>query len=337
PAPPAILDIVEQALALDLDQALLLETRTFAGLLGRPETRASIWLNFFAANAIRSGKRRPEGARHRTTTLAVLGSTDTAEALARAAARKLDLHRDTQAPVDMALCFNGHGAGTAEAVGAEVRAAAPDHGADFGFRIAPETRLVELMVGAEPAPDMLARAYDLFQRLGYTPIVVKDVAGHYVARLRAAYAAEALALRDELTEPQIAAVAHDAGMTLTPAQALADPNVRALLPDAPAWADAFMADVRGTAEAAERLLFAPAIAALGALGEGIVASEEEADVASVLGAGYPPHTGGAIRFIREIGPEAFAARAADLASRHGPRFTVAQTALEYLRRMRATP
>ena len=337
PAPPAILDIVEQALALDLDQALLLETRTFAGLLGRPETRASIWLNFFAANAIRSGKRRPEGARHRTNALAILGSTDAAEALARAAARKMDLRRDTQAPVDMVLCFDGQGAGTAEAVGAEVRAAAPNHGADFGFRIAPETRLVELMAGTESAPDRLARAYDLFQRLGYTPIVVKDVAGHYVARLRAAYAAEAVALRDDMTELQIAAVAHDAGMTLTPAQALADPNVRALLPDAADWADTGMADAPGTDDATDRLLFAPAIAALGALGEGIVACEEEADVASVLGAGYPPHTGGAIRFIREIGPEAFAARAADLASRHGPRFTVAQTALEYLRGMRATP
>ena len=57
------------------------------------------------------------------------------------------------------------------------------------------------------------------------------------------------------------------------------------------------------------------------LDEGVIATEEEADLASVLGAGFPPHTGGAIRFVRGLGAGTFTARLRDLATRHGERFT----------------
>ncbi len=76
----------------------------------------------------------------------------------------------------------------------------------------------------------------------------------------------------------------------------------------------------------------PLLAALSALAEGVVGTEEECDLASVMGAGFPPHTGGAIRFIRGIGIDAFAGRALDLAERHGPRFRIDPAHWEALHR-----
>ena len=117
---------------------------------------------------------------------------------------------------------------------------------------------------------------------------------------------------------------------------MADPAVRNLLPDETGWPDTpFGRDPAAPADrkdAADRLLFAQAIAALTALFDGVVATEEECDLASVIGAGHPPHTGGAIRLIRGIGIDAFAARAAALGTRCGPRFDVPQAALDQLRR-----
>ena len=61
-----------------------------------------------------------------------------------------------------------------------------------------------------------------------------------------------------------------------------------------------------------------------------MATEEECDVASVLGAGFPAHTGGALRYVRGIGVEEFAARAAVLTDRYGDRFDVTEAQLTLL-------
>ena len=76
------------------------------------------------------------------------------------------------------------------------------------------------------------------------------------------------------------------------------------------------------AELGERLLFAAAIEAVRCLEEGVVASVAEANVASLLGVGFPGWTGGALQFAtgHPGGLPAVAARAAALSAAHGERF-----------------
>ncbi|MEV4481918.1 3-hydroxyacyl-CoA dehydrogenase NAD-binding domain-containing protein [Micromonospora coxensis] len=73
----------------------------------------------------------------------------------------------------------------------------------------------------------------------------------------------------------------------------------------------------------ERMLFAEALDALRCLDEGVLRTETDANIGSILGIGFPAWTGGVIRYVRQYagGPAGFAARAADLAARYGDRFT----------------
>jgi 3-hydroxyacyl-CoA dehydrogenase/enoyl-CoA hydratase/3-hydroxybutyryl-CoA epimerase len=87
----------------------------------------------------------------------------------------------------------------------------------------------------------------------------------------------------------------------------------------------------GVDEARERLLYRQAIETLRCLDEGVLRSEVEANLGGILAIGFPRHTGGAIQFIRGIGIERFAARAQELAARHGERFAVTDSAFERLR------
>lgn len=313
PAPMRILDIVEQGLSLDMDATLQDETDRFATLLGLPETRASIWLTFFAANAVRSGRMRPEGERTKIGSLTVIGSDPVAEALAKAAGRKVDVARGA-ADSDMTLITGTEAPGTVPSgvVGVQVTGLLSDltiDGVDparlFGFRIPdvlPGSKVVEIIAGDLTGNDTLRMAYDLFQRIGHTPVVVQDRPGQFIARLHAAYAREAQAMLDEgLAAPALDRLAYDTGLTFAP-----EPGADA--PDLPE-------------DGADRLLFIQSLEALRCLDEGVIATEEEADLASVLGAGFPPHTGGAIRFVRGLGAGTFTARLRDLATRHGERFT----------------
>jgi 3-hydroxyacyl-CoA dehydrogenase/enoyl-CoA hydratase/3-hydroxybutyryl-CoA epimerase len=72
----------------------------------------------------------------------------------------------------------------------------------------------------------------------------------------------------------------------------------------------------------DRLLFAEALESLKCLREGVLASSVDGNVGSLLGIGFPPWTGGVLRFVSEYpgGEEAFQERARDLAARYGPRF-----------------
>lgn len=75
-------------------------------------------------------------------------------------------------------------------------------------------------------------------------------------------------------------------------------------------------------ELGERLLFAEALEAVRLLHEGVVASAAEANVASLVGIGFPAWTGGVLRYVHgyDGGARRFADRAAELARRYGPRF-----------------
>jgi 3-hydroxyacyl-CoA dehydrogenase/enoyl-CoA hydratase/3-hydroxybutyryl-CoA epimerase len=68
----------------------------------------------------------------------------------------------------------------------------------------------------------------------------------------------------------------------------------------------------------DRLLFAEALDARRCLDEGVLRTEEDGNIGSILGIGYPAWTGGALRFARQH--DDFHGRAAQLAERYGKRF-----------------
>ncbi|TYO89611.1 3-hydroxyacyl-CoA dehydrogenase NAD-binding domain-containing protein [Oceanicella actignis] len=84
-------------------------------------------------------------------------------------------------------------------------------------------------------------------------------------------------------------------------------------------------------DAEDRLLWRQAIEALRCLDEGVLRSQVEGDIGSIMAIGFPHHTGGALRFIRGMGPEAFKARADQLADAWGERFRLSERALARLR------
>ncbi len=83
-------------------------------------------------------------------------------------------------------------------------------------------------------------------------------------------------------------------------------------------------------DAEDRLLWRQAIEALRCLDEGVLRSEVEGDIGSIMAIGFPRHTGGALRFIRGMGAGAFKARADALADAWGERFRVSERALARL-------
>ncbi|MFC3960811.1 3-hydroxyacyl-CoA dehydrogenase NAD-binding domain-containing protein [Nocardia jiangsuensis] len=75
-------------------------------------------------------------------------------------------------------------------------------------------------------------------------------------------------------------------------------------------------------ELRDRLLFAEALETARCREDGVLRSSADANVGSLLGIGYPTWTGGTAQFVTGYpgGPAAFAARARELAQRHGSRF-----------------
>lgn len=87
----------------------------------------------------------------------------------------------------------------------------------------------------------------------------------------------------------------------------------------------------GVDEAIDRLLYRQAIETLRCLDEGVLRTEVEANLGGIFAIGFPAHTGGAIQFIRGVGIDEFARRAAALEEAYGARFHVEPSALEMLR------
>jgi 3-hydroxyacyl-CoA dehydrogenase/enoyl-CoA hydratase/3-hydroxybutyryl-CoA epimerase len=72
----------------------------------------------------------------------------------------------------------------------------------------------------------------------------------------------------------------------------------------------------------ERMMFAESLDALRCRAEGVLRSEADGDIGSLLGIGFPAWTGGVLRYVRQYegGPAGFAARAHELAKLYGDRF-----------------
>jgi 3-hydroxyacyl-CoA dehydrogenase/enoyl-CoA hydratase/3-hydroxybutyryl-CoA epimerase len=68
--------------------------------------------------------------------------------------------------------------------------------------------------------------------------------------------------------------------------------------------------------------------AIRCLGEKVVRSARDADIAAVFGLGFPPFRGGPIRYADAVGPAALLAKLEALAAKHGDRFAPAPLLVE---------
>lgn len=84
-------------------------------------------------------------------------------------------------------------------------------------------------------------------------------------------------------------------------------------------------------DAEDRLMYRQAIETLRCYHEGVLRTEVEANLGGIFAIGMPAHTGGALQYIRGVGLDVFAARAAELADAYGDRFAVDPAAFEKLR------
>ena len=85
------------------------------------------------------------------------------------------------------------------------------------------------------------------------------------------------------------------------------------------------------AELKDRLLYRQAIETARCLHEGVLTTVHDANIGSIFGIGFPAWTGGALQFIYGIGIDAFAQRAAELASQYGGGFALDAKVLATLR------
>lgn len=83
---------------------------------------------------------------------------------------------------------------------------------------------------------------------------------------------------------------------------------------------------------AQRLRWIESMEALRCLEEGVVASADDADTASILGLAYPRADGGVLGWVERVGLASFVAHGDALARRHGERFSPSP----WLRRLAAT-
>jgi len=85
-------------------------------------------------------------------------------------------------------------------------------------------------------------------------------------------------------------------------------------------------------ELQDRLLYRQAVETARCLSENVLTTVHDANVGSIFGIGFPAWTGGALQFIYSMGIDAFCARAAELAQRHGAGFALSAEVREALQR-----
>nr|WP_269456041.1 3-hydroxyacyl-CoA dehydrogenase NAD-binding domain-containing protein [Rhizobium quercicola] len=83
-------------------------------------------------------------------------------------------------------------------------------------------------------------------------------------------------------------------------------------------------------DVSDRLIYRQALETLRCLDEGVLRTEVEGNIGSVIAIGFPRHTGGALQFIRSTGIDAFKTRCDQLSSAYGERFKVTAQQLEKL-------
>lgn len=82
----------------------------------------------------------------------------------------------------------------------------------------------------------------------------------------------------------------------------------------------------------DRLLFSQALEAIRIMEEGVLTSVGDGNIGSIMGIGFPPHTGGVFQCVNAYGVQAFADRAGELAARYGDAFQPPGLLLDMARR-----
>jgi 3-hydroxyacyl-CoA dehydrogenase/enoyl-CoA hydratase/3-hydroxybutyryl-CoA epimerase len=70
----------------------------------------------------------------------------------------------------------------------------------------------------------------------------------------------------------------------------------------------------------DRLLFPQVLEAIRIMEEGVLTSVGDGNIGSIMGIGFPPHTGGVYQCVNAYGVQAFADRAVELAAKYGEAF-----------------
>lgn len=79
----------------------------------------------------------------------------------------------------------------------------------------------------------------------------------------------------------------------------------------------------------DRLIYVQVLETVRCLQEGVVEGTRAANDGSIVGCGFPSHTGGTVQFINHAGAAAVVERARELASRYGARFEPPALLLEH--------
>ncbi len=89
-------------------------------------------------------------------------------------------------------------------------------------------------------------------------------------------------------------------------------------------------------ELKDRLLYRQAVETARCLHEGVLTTVHDGNIGSIFGIGFPAWTGEALQFVYGMGVDAFVARSATLAARHGVGFTLSPGAVATLRQHQPT-
>ncbi|MDE1146413.1 MAG: enoyl-CoA hydratase-related protein [Azospirillaceae bacterium] len=168
-----------------------------------------------------------------------------------------------------------------------------------GLYLPADGGVAEVVAGPATSAPALSIAVDAARRLGRTPFPIEDGDGRYTARLNAAYLRAALELGDDIAPADLDAAALAAGLAEGPcalARRLGYAAVLDLMGDEAAAAVLAALKRPGgeaaPADAGARLLAAVRTAVVQALAEGLLKDGATADLAAVLGFGWPAATGG---------------------------------------------
>ncbi|TXS94224.1 3-hydroxyacyl-CoA dehydrogenase [Parahaliea maris] len=82
----------------------------------------------------------------------------------------------------------------------------------------------------------------------------------------------------------------------------------------------------------DRLLFPQVLEAIRIMEQGVLTSVPDGNIGSIMGIGFPPHTGGVFQCVNAYGLQAFAVRAAELATKYGDVFSPPQLLLDMAER-----
>jgi len=246
------------------------------------------------------------------------------------------------------------------------------------FSPAEKMPLVEIITGEKTSNEALAWAFDLTQKLGKKPIVVKDAPGFFTTRVigqtitqgqrmlaegvnpalienGAAFNGSPMGPLETLDSISLETAYHATQQRKADTEAAGQEWVSA--PEAevitamveqhkrvgqskgagfydydekgkkiatwPGLKDAFAPDGYVDIpyeDVKDRLLFPQVLEAIRIMEEGVLTSVGDGNIGSIMGIGFPPHTGGVYQCVNAYGVQAFADRAAELAEKYGEVF-----------------